>query len=270
MKASAPASSANLGPGFDCLALALDLRCSVEVEPSDQWTVAPSDADGFVIAAAQRLHEEPLTISIDSEIPVGRGLGSSAALLAALTAATWRLGGGEDDLDAIFEFTASMEGHPDNAAAAVFGGLMLSGGYGAHRLEVHDSIQPIVAVPEVTLPTSQARAVLPATVPLGAATRTGSRLLRLVEGLRTGDEELLETVGPDELHEPYRIALRPIIGELMAVARSAGAPFVAMSGAGPSVIALTGENNVSEIRAAFESVPSTRVLTPRIASEGVL
>ncbi|MBT8248509.1 MAG: homoserine kinase, partial [Acidimicrobiia bacterium] len=110
---------------------------------------------------------------------------------------------------------------------------------------------------------------LPATVPLAAAARTGSRLLRLVEALRTGDEELLRTVQPDELHEPYRIALRPIIGELMAAARLAGAPFVAMSGAGPSVIALAGENDVSAIRTAFEGVPATRVLTPRIASQGV-
>jgi homoserine kinase len=270
MRASAPASSANLGPGFDCLALALDLRCSVAVEPGEKWSVSPAEADGFVLAAAQRLHEDPLAISIESEIPVGRGLGSSAAVLAALTAAISRLSGGEDDLSAIFEFTAASEGHPDNAAAAVYGGLMLSGPDGVHRLDVHESIHPVVAVPDVTLPTSEARAVLPDTVPFGVAVRSGSRVLRLVEGLRTGDTRLLEAIGPDELHEPYRIALRPIIGELMAAARSAGAPFVAMSGAGPSVIALTDERNVSEIRRAFENVPSTRVLTPRIASEGVL
>ena len=270
MKASAPASSANLGAGFDCLALALDLRCSVTVEPNDQWAVSPAEADGFVRAAAQQLHERPLAISIESEIPVGRGLGSSAAVLAALTAAIGRLGGGEDDLNAIFESTAAREGHPDNAAAAVFGGLMLSGPNGVHRLDVHDSIHPVIAVPDVTLPTSEARAVLPDTVPFGVVVRSGSRLLRLVEGLRTGEAELLRTIGPDELHEPYRIALRPIIGELMSAARSAGASFVAMSGAGPSVIALTDKSNVSEIRRAFESVPSTRVLAPRIASEGVL
>lgn len=269
MRASAPASSANLGPGFDSLAMAFDLRCEVTVEPSDQWTVSSSDADGFVVTAAQQLRESPLAISIESEIPVGRGLGSSAAVVAALAAAIWRLGGGEDDLDAIFEFTAATEGHPDNAAAAVFGGLMLSGGHRPHQLEVHDSFRPLIAVPDVLLPTSEARAALPATVTLAAATRTGSRLVRLVEGLRTGDEELLGTVQPDELHEPYRVALRPIIGELMAAARLAGAPFVAMSGAGPSVIALTHGSNVAEIRAAFESVPSTRVLTPLIADEGV-
>jgi homoserine kinase len=270
MKASAPASSANLGPGFDCLALALDLRCSVTVEPSDQWTVSPTDADGFVIMAARRLHEGPLAVSIESEIPIARGLGSSAAVLAALATAIGRLSGGQDDLDAIFEFTAVAEGHPDNAAAAVFGGLVVSGGYGPHRLEIHESIHPIIAVPDATLPTSEARSALPATVSLDATARTGARLLRLVEGLRTGNSELLRTVGPDELHEPYRIALRPIIGELMAAARSAGASYVAMSGAGPSVIALTGKSNVSEVRRAFESIPSTLVKTPRIASEGVV
>ncbi|NNL13459.1 MAG: homoserine kinase [Acidimicrobiia bacterium] len=269
MKASAPASSANLGPGFDCLALAVELRCSVSVAPGDRWTVSPAGDDGFIVNAARELHKEPLAISIDSEIPVGRGLGSSAAVIAALATAIGRLRNGEDDLEGVFEFTAAAEGHPDNAAAAVFGGLVLSGGGSPHRLAIHDSIRPIIAVPDETLPTREARAALPDSVSIGTATRTGSRLLRLAEGLRTGDTGLLETVGPDELHEPYRIALRPIIGELMAAARLAGAPFVAMSGAGPSVIALAGEDDVSAIRTAFEGVPATRVLTPRIASQGV-
>jgi homoserine kinase len=270
MKATAPASSANLGAGFDCLALALDVRCSVAVAPSERWAVEPAEADEFVLAAAQRLHAGPLAISIESDIPLARGLGSSAAVLAALAAAIWRLEGRPDDLDAVFAFTAGAEGHPDNAAAAVFGGLMLAGPGGVRRLEVHESIQPVVAVPDVRLPTPEARAALPATVPFEVAARTGSRLLRLVEGLRTGDPEVLATVGADELHEPYRIALRPIIGDLMAAAGSVGAPFVAMSGAGPSVIALAGDDNVAQIQAAFESVPSTRVLTPRIAYEGVI
>ncbi|MGI9610544.1 MAG: homoserine kinase [Acidimicrobiia bacterium] len=270
MRASAPASSANLGPGFDSLALALDMRCTVSVASSDQWTVLPGDDEGFVLSAARQLHKGPLAISISSEIPVGRGLGSSAAVIAALAAAVWRLGDGEDDLEAIFEFTAATEGHPDNAAAAVFGGLILSGGYGAHRLEVHDSIHPIIAVPDVTLPTSEAREALPVTVPLDVAARTGSRLIRLVEGLRTGDEELLKAILPDELHEPHRIALRPIIGELMAVARRAGAPFVAMSGAGPSILALATGESVTRISEALTRVASTRVLQPQIAADGVL
>lgn len=270
MKASAPASSANLGAGFDCLALALELRCTVGIELSDEWGVSAAGDDGFVIDTARRLHDGPLFVTVESDIPIARGLGSSAALRTALAAAISRLDGGTDDRDAIFEFVAAAEGHPDNAGAAVFGGLELSAPRGSHRLEVHPSLQPIVAVPDVTLPTAEARAALPASVPFGVATRTASRVLRLVSALRAGDVELLQGVGADELHEPHRIALRPIIGELLDAAAAAGAPFAAMSGAGPSVLALATEDMVPAIHAAFASVGSTDVLRPQIATEGIV
>lgn len=270
MRASAPASSANLGPGFDCLALALDVRCSVAIEPSDEWSVSPSDVDGFVIAAAKRLHDTPLAISVESDIPVARGLGSSAALLVALAAAVGRLENGPDDREAIFDAVAAVEGHPDNAAAAVYGGLVFTGPTGTHRLAVHPSLRAVVAVPDVTLATAEARAALPSAVPFEVAVRTGSRLLRLVEALRTGDLALLGSVGADELHEPHRIALRPVIGELLEAARSAGAPFAAMSGAGPSVLALATDETVPLIGEVFQRVEGTQVLVPQIASEGLI
>lgn len=268
MKASAPASSANLGPGFDCLALALDLRCEVTVQVSSEWRVAPEDPDGIVESAARQLRSEPLSVLIDSDIPIGRGLGSSAAVLSALAAAIQRLDGGVENGEAVFEFVAAQEGHVDNAAAAVFGGLVHAGPHGVYPLEIHASWQPVVAVPDETLPTSEARVALPEDVPLGVASRTASRMARLIEALRTGDSDLLRTLEPDELHEPYRIALRPVIGELMGAARSTGVPFVAISGAGPSVIALTTDVSADRITQAFEAV-GARVLVPRVALEGV-
>lgn len=269
MKASAPASSANLGPGFDCLALALDLRCTVDVADSPEWSIGPADPGGFVEAAARRLSNQPLSVRVESAIPVGRGLGSSAAVLTALTAAVRRHQGASDDRRSLFDFVADAEGHPDNAAAAVYGGLAYSGPGGIRRLELDASWRPVVAVPDVALPTSEARAALPESVPFGVAARTASRLVRLVEGLRTGDVELLSNIGPDELHEPHRIPLRPVIGDLLAAAREAGAPFVAISGSGPSVIALVTDDEFEPVTTALTAVGSTEVMSPAVAVTGV-
>lgn len=268
MKASAPASSANLGPGFDCLALALDLQCTVEVSDGSGWSVGPDDPGGFVEAAARRLSQEPLAVELTSEIPVGRGLGSSAAVLTALTLATWRHQGRPDDQASLFQSVAGVEGHPDNAAAAVYGGLAYSEPGRTRGLELHNSWRPVVAVPDVLLPTPEARAALPDSVPFDVASRTAARLVRLVEALRTGDAELLRSVDPDELHEPYRIALRPVIGRLLRTATASGAPFAAISGSGPSVIALTTDEEFEEVTAALGAVESIEVLTPAVAVSG--
>lgn len=268
MKASAPASSANLGPGFDCLALALDLQCTVEVSGGSDWSVGPGDPGGFVEAAARRLSEEPLAVELTSEIPVGRGLGSSAAVLTALTLAIWRYQGKPEDQASLFQEVAWAEGHPDNAAAAAYGGLTYSDPGRTRRLELHEYWRPVVAVPDVVLSTSEARAALPGSVPFEVAARTGGRLIRLVEGLRTGDAELLRSIDADELHEPHRIALRPVIGSLLEAARAAGAPFAAISGSGPSVIALTANGESAVVAAALGAIAGVEVLTPAVAVSG--
>ncbi len=269
MTATAPASTANLGPGFDCLALALDLRCAVAVSASDHWAVDADDRDGRLLSYAKALSPQPLSVTITSDIPVGKGLGSSAAVFAALTASIGTHAGTPIERDEVFASVAQAEGHPDNAAAAVYGGLVHTSGGRVRRLAMHPDLVPVIAVPDVSLPTPEARAALPVSLPLGVASRTASRLVLLIEGLRTGDVELLSSIGPDELHEPYRIALRPIIGDLMDAARAAGAPFVAISGSGPSVLALTVEDQRATVQAAFASVESTVVLSPAIAVSGV-
>ena len=268
MKASAPASSANLGPGFDCLALALDLRCTVEVSAGFDWSVGPGDPGGFVEAAARRLSREPLAVELTSEIPVGRGLGSSAAVLTALTLAIWRHQGKPDDQQSLFQFVARAEGHPDNAAAAVYGGLAYSDSGRTRQLELHESWRPVVAVPDGALSTPEARAALPGSVPCEVAALTAARLVRLVEGLRTGDVGLLRSIEADELHEPHRIALRPALGGLLAAARAAGAPFAAISGSGPSVIALTTDDEFESVAAALGAIESVEVLAPAVAVSG--
>jgi homoserine kinase len=269
MKASAPASSANLGPGFDSLALALDLRCEVDVEPSPEWEVA-DDPDGFVRSAAERISPDPLRIRVRSDIPLGKGLGSSAAVLAALETAVRRLQGEPEDHRAVFQAVSAAEGHSDNAAATVYGGLVLAGPGGVHRMEMHPSLSVAVAVPDDTLSTRDAREALPDSVAFGVASRTSGRAIRLVEGLRTGNIDLLTTIGRDELHEPYRVALRPETGHLLDAAAAAGAPFAAISGAGPSVLAIvTAHTGQAVVAALEEAVGDGFVLTPSVDARGI-
>lgn len=270
MKGSAPASSANLGPGFDSLALALDLRCEVDVDASPEWEVA-DDPDGFVRSAAERISSEPLRIRIRSDIPLGKGLGSSAAVLAALETAVHRLREEPEDLRVVFEAVSAAEGHPDNAAAAVYGGLVLTGPGVVHRMEMHPSLSVVVAVPDDTLSTRDAREALPDSVAFGVASRTSGRAIRLVEGLRTGNVDLLSAIGRDELHEPSRVALRPVIGQLLEEAAAAGSPFVAISGAGPSVLAIVTDDTRGGVSQALqEAVGDGSVIRPAVSVQGVL
>lgn len=280
-EASAPASAANLGPAFDSLGLALDLRCRVLAEPAAAWTVRhvgaerprPEEADAVLEAARRAVGEQrPLALTVESAIPVTRGLGSSAAAAAAAAAGAWRATEEEPKPEAIFELVREMEGHPDNAAAAVYGGLVGAGPRGeVMRLELHPSLLPVVAVPHRPLRTGEARRVLPETVPLAVAVRSVARAIALVEGLRTADEELLASAGGDELHEVPRAALHPLAGELMAAARRAGARHTCWSGGGPSVLALTAVERrphvVAELAAVLGELGT--VLTPEVDHRGL-
>ena len=256
MRARAPASSANLGPGFDTLAIALSLHVEVEVEDADELTVRahgegaelPADSSHLAarVAASVRGHDK-LAITVCSEIPVGRGLGSSAALAAAAAAAA----GAADPL----AVAALHDGHPDNAAAAVLGGLVTATTVGdgavASRLPLDGGLSFVVLVPARRLPTSEARAALPALVPHGDAAFNLGRMGLLLAGL--ADRRLLRREATeDRLHQSARALLFPEAAGLMAGLTDAGALAACWSGAGPSLLSVCGADEAPAVRDAGE------------------
>jgi homoserine kinase len=217
--ASAVASSGNIGPGFDVVALALDLRCEVDAEPAAAWSsahVGPHAPDGghdLVLQAAKDAvgEDRPLHLTVTNHIPLARGLGSSAAAYAAGVAAALRAVEGVADPDRVFEMVAAQEGHADNAAAAVYGGLVgILGSGRPTRFTLASDWRVVAAIPSFQLLTKDARGVLPADVHRSTVVRSLSRLIALIEGLRLGDAEILAEAGGDELHEAPRDELHPL------------------------------------------------------------
>lgn len=251
-----PATSANLGPGFDCLALALDLWNEVDlrlapagvhfsISGEGQAEIARDETNLIWRAAAQVFQQagQPLPglrIECRNAIPLGGGLGSSAsAILAGMLGANALLGAPFTHRQ-VLDMAAEMEGHPDNAAAALLGGLVVVAAQDPGFIPVRVAaplLEVAVVVPDVSLPTKVARAVLPRQVPLADAVFNLGRVPLVVEALRTGNLELLAQVMDDRLHQPFRFKLIAGAEQAAAAARAAGAAAVALSGAGPALIA---------------------------------
>ncbi|MDJ0925519.1 MAG: homoserine kinase [Acidimicrobiia bacterium] len=245
--ASAPGSSANLGPGFDCLGLAVELRCRVEAELADDWAVTelgrtyePRPTD-FVRRVAEATVGKPVHLRIDNEVPRSRGLGSSAAVMVATAAAALRASGHEPTSAELFEQVTAIEGHGDNAGAAVYGGLVAAADGTLRQLELSPSLVFVFGIPDEPLKTKQARHALPTDISRAAAARNVARVAFLVEGLRTGDPAAFEHAADDEIHEVHRNPLSPVTGRMMTAAREAGALHAAWSGAGPTALAICRE-----------------------------
>lgn len=274
--ASAPASSGNLGPGFDVLAMALELRCRVEAVPADAWIIhqdgssyEPS-SDDMVRRAVEAAVDQPMELLIVNDIPRSRGLGSSSAVTTAAAAAALRAVGQIPDSALLFDVVAALEGHADNAAAAVYGGLVVVSGDTWRRFEISPKLEVIVGIPDARLRTSEARSVLSAEVSRWAAARNLGRLAFLLEGLRSADPDALEAAAGDELHELPRQHLSPITAELMDAARRAGALHAAWSGAGPTAIAFATADGVDSVIVAMEETLGGQGTVRRldVATEG--
>jgi len=234
-----PASSANLGPGYDVLAAALELVLELEVEETGTFSVTSDvpgialDRSNLCVRAFERLHPaDGVSFSITSEIPPAAGLGSSAAaIVAGLCAADHMY-----ELDApLFELAAELEGHPDNVAAALLGGFVVCAGDPV-RFDPPAGLEGVLAIPDSEVPTAAARAALPADVPLGDAVYNVGRAALLMLGLARDDFSLIARGLGDVLHQPRRRALYPRSMELVEAAERLGAVGATISGAGPTVL----------------------------------
>jgi homoserine kinase len=296
-----PATSANLGPGFDSLGLALDLwnetvmalaiEYSVQVSGEGRERLSPGE-NNMIIRAAKKLAERvgkrlpPFHVDCINRIPLSSGLGSSAAAkLTGLLGANILLGKPLSN-DEILDLATEMEGHPDNVAAALLGGLVVStvedGKVFAHKINVeagHDALghfespfQITVVLPDFHISTREARNVLPDQVSIEDAVHNVSRAILVTEAFRSGDLDLLSRVMTDVLHHPYRLPLIPGAQEAMDAAKGAGAAAVALSGAGPSMIAFSSKQDPAigeAMRRAFEQAGlQARVFPLRMSNYG--
>jgi homoserine kinase len=235
-----PASSANLGPGYDVLAAALSLSLELEVEETGEFFVhsevpnVPTDRSNLCVRAFEALHPaDGLAFQIRSQIPLAAGLGSSAAAIVAGLSAADHL----YELDApIFRMACEIEGHPDNVAAAVYGGFVICDGDEPARLDPPAGLEAVVAIPPEQVPTSEARAVMPGDVPLEEAVHNVAHASLLMLGLAKDDFSLIGRGLRDQLHQPRRRSLYPRSMELLDRAEELGAVGATISGAGPAVL----------------------------------
>lgn len=287
-----PASSANLGAGFDCIGFAVDRWLTASVVASDitpqgepdvtmrrdgtlaSLTHPPADdavLAGYVAACTARGRVPPVRLhfELNSEIPIASGLGSSSAALVAgaeLANAALELGLNRDD---VAQLCSTIEGHPDNVAPAVFGGAVLgvpTSGEHSRRwifasVSVHESLAFAFVVPPFTVETAAARAILPKDVPHGVAVQAARKGAALAHGLVTGDRALMEAALDDILHVPYRRHLVPAYTEVVAAACAAGAYGATLSGSGATLVAVASQDAVERVAEAMRLAFATQGMT---------
>jgi homoserine kinase len=259
-----PASSANLGPGYDVLAAAVSLYLELEVEETGEFSLDPggldvsTDRDNLIVRAFETLHPaDGIAFRLKSEIPLARGLGSSAAaIVAGLFAA-----------DHLFELALSkeemlakateIEGHPDNVAAAIYGGFVICGMWegdapSAARFDPPSGLEGIAVIPAEEVSTERARAAIPTEVPLAEAVANVSAASRLVLGLQRADLDLVAAGLEDRIHQPRRRELYPRSMDLVDRAAELGALGATISGAGPTVLVWTTWQEAGNVAEALE------------------
>jgi homoserine kinase len=244
-----PASSANLGPGYDVLAAALSLHLELEVTEAGEFSVeagdqpVPDDRGNLCVRAFEALHPaDGLRFEIRSEIPLARGLGSSAAAIVAGLAAADHMFELGLEREQIYARAVELEGHPDNVGAALYGGFVVcpqaDGDQrpGPVRLEPPQGVEGVVVVPDEEVATDQARAAMPSEVAVTDAVANIAAASQLVLGIERSDLALISRGLADRLHQPSRAGIYPRSMELLAEARGLGAIGATISGAGPALL----------------------------------
>ena len=265
-----PASTSNLGPGFDALGLALGLNTSLATEPAEAAelqihgegaALLPRGSDNLIVRRMRQLAEllgrelPPLRMEVYSGIPLERGLGASgAATLCGLLAANALLDGGLDR-QALLELAVRLEGHPDNVTPSLLGGCTVSAIDGqrvvALRIPWSDTLAVALCIPEVEMQTAAARALLPAVYSRADAAYNIQRVGLLVAALASGSYDTLRTAVADRLHQQYRTAMFPALPDLIAAAHEAGAYGAFLSGAGSTIAAITDQAQAEAVAAAM-------------------
>jgi homoserine kinase len=257
-----PASTANLGPGFDCLGMALDLYAWIEMDFAQKTKIIlhgeqilgiPLDKSNLIYQVAQMVFAEAgvshpeIEIAMYSEIPLTRGLGSSASAIIGGMVAANALIGNILSKDKIFQMATQLEKHPDNVGASLFGGFVVAswdGGRAEHiRIAPHERLEVLVAIPEFQLSTEIARHALPKEVSMRDAVYNLSHSSLLVAALCSGQLEMIRYAMQDALHQPYRAALIPGMTTILREATDHGALGIALSGAGPTLLALVDKQS---------------------------
>ena len=293
MRVRVPASSANLGPGFDSFAVALPLLAEFEVRAARAWTVnvegdgVPIGEDNLFVVGARAAAKAaganlpPQHVEQRSAIPIARGLGSSAAAIVGGAVAANALLGEPLDRGSLLRVTSEVEGHADNVAASLYGGMTVAladdGGPVATRIAFPRTWRVCMYVPSSTLETREARAVLSDQVSRADAVFNLSHAAALVAAVLRSDGALLSFAMNDRLHQPARTSLVPALGEIIAAARAAGAFGAALSGAGPSVLAIAPVRLAPRVVSAMEETAAEhsvggrgRVLRVRAAGAQVI
>jgi homoserine kinase len=246
-----PASSANLGPGYDVMAAALAMHLELEVEEAGEFSLdpggmdVPTGRDNLIVRAFESLHPAGgIAFRLRAGIPLARGLGSSAAAIVAGLFAADHLYELALSREEMLVRATELEGHPDNVAAAICGGFVIcarddGGAPSATRFDSPGGLEAVAVIPAEEVSTERAREAIPAEVPLGDAVANISAASRLILGLKTADLDLIAAGLADRIHQPRRRGLYPRSMELVDVARDLGALGATISGAGPTVLVWT-------------------------------
>ncbi len=262
-----PASTANLGPGFDTLGMALDLYAWIDMEITEATSIhlhgeqmqgIPTDKKNLVYKVAQQVFAAAgvdypeLTISMYSDIPLTRGLGSSASAIVGGLYAANALIGGKLSNEELFQLATKLEDHPDNVGASLYGGIVIAFWDGERaesiRIEPDDRLEVLVAIPDFHLATEKARNVLPKRVDMKDAVFNVSHSSLLVAALCTGNLSAIRLAMKDVLHQPYRATLIPGMELILRDANQYGALGAALSGAGPTILALVDKHEADKAK----------------------